>query len=118
MRNSSPIAIRGAHLVTIADAAHNLPTERPDEVNAEIEKFLAESKLPGTTHESEAAKPPSWAFMSIRPASRPTRASYQIMAESVRGALADAGLTIKDVDGMCTAGMGMGPMGSLASATT
>jgi 3-oxoadipate enol-lactonase len=34
--------IPGARLVTIADAAHNLPTERPAEVNAEIEKFLAQ----------------------------------------------------------------------------
>ncbi|MFZ0887622.1 MAG: alpha/beta hydrolase [Candidatus Binataceae bacterium] len=33
--------IRGAQLEVIADAAHNLPTERPDEVNAAIEKFLA-----------------------------------------------------------------------------
>ncbi|MGH7918300.1 MAG: thiolase C-terminal domain-containing protein, partial [Candidatus Binataceae bacterium] len=33
------------------------------------------------------------------------------MAESIRGALADAGLTIKDVDGLCTTGMGMGGMG-------
>jgi len=31
-----------AKLVTIADAAHNLPTERPAEVNAEIDKFLSQ----------------------------------------------------------------------------
>jgi pimeloyl-ACP methyl ester carboxylesterase len=34
--------ISGARLVTIPDAAHNLPSERPAEVNAEIEKFLAQ----------------------------------------------------------------------------
>lgn len=33
--------IRGAHLEVIADAAHNLTTERPTEVNAAVEKFLA-----------------------------------------------------------------------------
>lgn len=32
----------GAKLVTIADAAHNLPTEKPAELNAEIEKFLSQ----------------------------------------------------------------------------
>src|SRR6516225_6799583 len=41
----------------------------------------------------------------------PDKSMYQIMAESIRGALGDAGLTIKDVDGICTAGMGMGAMG-------
>jgi acetyl-CoA C-acetyltransferase len=39
---------------------------------------------------------------------------YEIMAESARGALEDAGLTIGDVDGLCTAGVG--PMGVLALA--
>jgi len=34
--------IRGARVATIADAAHNAPIERPAEVNAAIEKFLAE----------------------------------------------------------------------------
>src|SRR5271170_8093263 len=41
----------------------------------------------------------------------PDKSMYQIMAESIRGGLDDAGLTIKDVDGLCTAGMGMGAMG-------
>ncbi|MGC1341754.1 MAG: hypothetical protein WA854_05485, partial [Candidatus Binataceae bacterium] len=39
------------------------------------------------------------------------KSMFQIMAESVRGALDDAGLTIKDVDGLATTGMGMGGMG-------
>ncbi|SRR5579875_229901 len=34
--------IRGARVVVIADAAHNAPIERPAEVNAALEKFLAE----------------------------------------------------------------------------
>jgi 3-oxoadipate enol-lactonase / 4-carboxymuconolactone decarboxylase len=34
--------IKGARLEVIADAAHNLTTERPAEVNAAVEKFLAE----------------------------------------------------------------------------
>src|SRR5579885_1674895 len=34
--------IRRARLVTIADAGHNAPIERPAEVNTAIEKFLAE----------------------------------------------------------------------------
>lgn len=34
--------VAGARHVTIADAAHNLPTEQPAAVNAEIEKFLAQ----------------------------------------------------------------------------
>jgi pimeloyl-ACP methyl ester carboxylesterase len=34
--------ISGARQVTIPDAAHNLPTEKPAEVNAEIEKFLSQ----------------------------------------------------------------------------
>jgi acetyl-CoA C-acetyltransferase len=41
----------------------------------------------------------------------PDKSMFQIMAESIRGALDDAGLTIKDVDGVCAAGMGMGAMG-------
>src|SRR5689334_9204061 len=41
----------------------------------------------------------------------PDKSMYQIMAESIRGAVDDAGLHIKDVDGICTAGMGMGAMG-------
>jgi acetyl-CoA C-acetyltransferase len=43
----------------------------------------------------------------------PDKNMFQIMAESIRGALDDAGLTIKDVDGVCTAGIGMGGMGIL-----
>ena len=39
---------------------------------------------------------------------------YQIMTESARGALEDAGLTVGDVDGLCTAGVG--PIGVLALA--
>jgi 3-oxoadipate enol-lactonase len=34
--------VPGARLVTIPDAAHNLPTEKPAEVSAEIEKFLSQ----------------------------------------------------------------------------
>ncbi|HEX3409231.1 MAG TPA: alpha/beta fold hydrolase [Candidatus Binataceae bacterium] len=34
--------IKGARLEVIADAAHNLTTERPAEVNAAVQKFLAE----------------------------------------------------------------------------
>jgi pimeloyl-ACP methyl ester carboxylesterase len=34
--------IKGARLEVIADAAHNLTTERPTEVNAAVEKFLAD----------------------------------------------------------------------------
>jgi pimeloyl-ACP methyl ester carboxylesterase len=34
--------IAGAKLVKIADAAHKLPTERPAELNADIEKFLSQ----------------------------------------------------------------------------
>jgi acetyl-CoA C-acetyltransferase len=41
----------------------------------------------------------------------PDKSMFQIMAESARGALADAGLTIRDVDGLLTSGIGMGGMG-------
>ncbi|HXW84870.1 MAG TPA: hypothetical protein VEJ86_10730, partial [Candidatus Binataceae bacterium] len=42
----------------------------------------------------------------------PDKTQFQIMAESIRGALDDAGLTIKDVDGVASAGMGgMGIIG-------
>src|ERR1039458_5602612 len=41
----------------------------------------------------------------------PDKTMYQIMSESVRGALDDAGLTIKDVNGLCTTGIGMSGMG-------
>src|ERR1700689_2372231 len=40
----------------------------------------------------------------------PDKTMFQIMAESVRGALEDCGLTIKDVAGLLTPGMGMGAM--------
>jgi pimeloyl-ACP methyl ester carboxylesterase len=35
-------SIKGARLEVITDAAHNLTTERPTEVNAAVEKFLAD----------------------------------------------------------------------------
>src|SRR5579863_2720892 len=41
----------------------------------------------------------------------PDKSMYQIMAESIRGALDDCGLTIKDVDGLFSAGIGMSVMG-------
>ncbi len=44
----------------------------------------------------------------------PDKTAYQIHAESARGALADAGLTIKDVDGFFTAGVG--PIGVMTLA--
>jgi len=44
----------------------------------------------------------------------PDKTAYQIHAESARGALADAGLTIRDVDGFCTSGVG--PIGILSLA--
>jgi len=43
----------------------------------------------------------------------PDKSMFQIMAESLRGALDDAGLRIQDVDGLCTAGIGMSGMGML-----
>jgi len=44
----------------------------------------------------------------------PDKTAYQLHAESARGALADAGLTIRDVDGFCTSGVG--PIGLLSLA--
>jgi acetyl-CoA C-acetyltransferase len=44
----------------------------------------------------------------------PHLTQYQIMAESARGALEDAGISIGDVDGLCTANVG--PMGVIALA--
>ena len=41
----------------------------------------------------------------------PDKSQFQIAAESIRGALDDCGLTIKDVDGLAMAGTGIGPMG-------
>ena len=41
----------------------------------------------------------------------PDKSEFQIMAESARGALADAGLTKDDVDGLFGASMSMGMMG-------
>ena len=41
----------------------------------------------------------------------PDKSESQIMAECARGALADAGLTKADVDGLFAAGISMGPMG-------
>jgi acetyl-CoA C-acetyltransferase len=42
----------------------------------------------------------------------PDKTAYQIAAEAARGALADAGLTIQDVDGYATSGVG--PIGALS----
>ena len=42
----------------------------------------------------------------------PDKTAFQIAAESARGALEDAGLTIKDVDGYATSGVG--PIGALS----
>src|SRR4029450_332228 len=44
----------------------------------------------------------------------PDKTSYQLQAESARGALSDAGLTVGDVDGFCTSGVG--PIGILSLA--
>ncbi len=44
----------------------------------------------------------------------PNKTQYQIMAESARGALEDAGLSLKDVDGLFTSGVG--PMGVVSLA--
>ena len=44
----------------------------------------------------------------------PDKTQYQLHAESARGALADAGLSISDVDGFCTSGVG--PIGILSLA--
>jgi acetyl-CoA acetyltransferase len=41
----------------------------------------------------------------------PDKTELQLMAESARGALADCGLSLRDVDGLATAGISMGVMG-------
>jgi acetyl-CoA acetyltransferase len=41
----------------------------------------------------------------------PEKTELQIMAESARGALADCGLSLRDVDGLASAGISMGVMG-------
>ena len=41
----------------------------------------------------------------------PDKSMFQIAAESIRGALDDCGLTIKDVDGLAMTGIGLGGMG-------
>src|SRR3990172_10827939 len=41
----------------------------------------------------------------------PDKSMFQLHAEAARGALDDAGLTIKDVDGLFTTGIGMSAMG-------
>jgi acetyl-CoA acetyltransferase len=43
----------------------------------------------------------------------PDKTEFQIMAESAKGALDDAGLTIGDVDGLFAASMSMGAMGTV-----
>jgi len=44
----------------------------------------------------------------------PDKTQFQLCAEAARGALADAGLTLADVDGFCTAGVG--PIGIMTLA--
>jgi acetyl-CoA C-acetyltransferase len=44
----------------------------------------------------------------------PDKTAYRLHAESARGALADAGLSIRDVDGFCTSGVGPSGILSLA----
>ena len=46
----------------------------------------------------------------------PDKTDWQIMGESARGALEDAGLQLSDVDGLFAAGMGMGAMGVISLA--
>ena len=45
----------------------------------------------------------------------PEKTETQIMAESARGALADCGLSLSDVDALFAASMSMGPMGVVKS---
>ena len=42
----------------------------------------------------------------------PDKSMFQIAAESIRGALHDCGLTIKDVDGLAMTGIGIGGINS------
>jgi acetyl-CoA acetyltransferase len=46
----------------------------------------------------------------------PEKTEWQIMGECARGALADCGLALSDVDGLLAAGMSMGPMGIIGLA--
>ena len=46
----------------------------------------------------------------------PDKSEHQIMAECARGALADCGLGLEQVDGLFSAGMSMGPMGVVSLA--
>ncbi len=46
----------------------------------------------------------------------PDKTEWQIMGESARGALDDAGLELSDIDGLLAAGMGMGAMGVVSLA--
>ncbi len=46
----------------------------------------------------------------------PNKSESLMMAESARGALEDAGLTLADVDGLFAAGIAMGPMGVVSLA--
>jgi len=46
----------------------------------------------------------------------PSMTEFQIMAECARGALADCGLALRDVDGLFAASMSMGPMGVVSLA--
>src|SRR5271170_25223 len=46
----------------------------------------------------------------------PDKSMFQLQAEAARGALADAGLTIKDVDGLLSTGIGMSAMGVIGLA--
>ncbi|MCP4003634.1 MAG: thiolase [bacterium] len=46
----------------------------------------------------------------------PDKSEFQIMAESARGALADCGLDLSDVDGLFAASMSMGAMGIVSLA--
>jgi acetyl-CoA C-acetyltransferase len=43
----------------------------------------------------------------------PDKSAFQIAAESLRGAVADAGLTMRDIDGICSTGV-MGGMGIIS----
>ena len=101
--------IRGATCKIIADAGHYIPRERPAEYNAAIEDLFTGLKR---EFEMSLSRKTAVAGVFEHPTRfAPDKSLFQIMAESVRGALDDAGLTIKDVNGLCTTGIGMSGMG-------
>ncbi len=99
--------IPGAEHVELAGAGHHLYREQPDAARGD-------RRVPGAPASEPSRRDRGGRGVRAPAPLRAGQDAVPDLAESARGALADAGLTIADVDGFATSGVG--PIGVMALA--